>query len=134
MRESQNKYEELISFCSDYSKEIENQNVFQPEAEENNADMFQQNQQRHQFGAISFYTTPQQQQQYGTILPVVNFIIYKKKICDFIFRNKSRFIMLQKNLSFLQFLFISSSINFLFLKSDNSLVNCEIAPFIICYF
>ena len=100
MRESQNKYEELISFCSDYSKEIENQNFFQPEAEENNADMFQQNQQRHQFGAISFYTTPQpqQQQQYGTILPVVNFIIYKKK------------------------------------KSDNSLVNCEIAPFIICYF
>ena len=128
MRESQNKYEELISFCSDYSKEIENQNFFQPEAEENNADMFQQNQQRHQFGAISFYTTPQQQQQqYGTILPVVSFIIY-------------RFIMLQKNLSFLQFLFISlrsfisSSINFLFVKSDNSLVNCEIAPFIICYF
>ena len=80
MRESQNKYEELISFCSDYSKEIENQNFFQPEAEENNADMFQQNQQRHQFGAISFYTTPQQQQQqYGTILPVVSFIIYKKE-------------------------------------------------------
>ena len=76
MRESQNRYEELISFCSDYSKEIENQKIFQPEAEENE-DMFQQNHhQRHQFGAISFYTSPQQQQQqqqqYGTILPVVS--------------------------------------------------------------
>ena len=94
MRESQNKYEELISFCSDYSKEIENQNFFQPEAEENNEDMFQQNHQRHQFGAISFYTSPQQQQQqYGTILPVVSTLFRNKRFAlnEMFQRNASKY-------------------------------------------
>ena len=65
MRESQNRYEELISLCSDYEKEFENQDFF---PEDSATEMLQ----RHQFGAISFYTSSQnsinhpQQWSHGT--------------------------------------------------------------------
>ena len=65
MREStklRNGYEEVISLCSDYEREIDEELPVNLGIKSVKTDMLQQ---RHQFGAISFYTSNS-----GTPVPV----------------------------------------------------------------
>ena len=65
MREStklRNGYEEVISLCSDYEREIDEELPVNLGIKSVKTDMLQQ---RHQFGAISFYTSNS-----GTSVPV----------------------------------------------------------------